>query len=181
MFLLPKLNYSRFAQLDMVRSLCVQCPKTRDFCDLLCQICIQGSSPNQGAGTGCCAGSTAAGHAVQRIPSGGHGLLRRLLRRWTRRKAHLAHAGALPRLRDVCCGQARAQCEGPPRCLPWQTVLPPPGGGMRRVLCISIAVTGRKSPGAAAESAGPKGQDPRAPPRLRVGRAPGQLAIATVM
>ena len=42
-------------------------------------------------------------------------------------------------------------------------------------------VTGRKSPGAEAESAGPKGQDPRAPPRPRAGRAPGQLAIATVM
>lgn len=52
---------------------------------------------------------------------------------------------------------------------------------MRRALCISIAVTGRKSPGAEAESADPKGQDPRAPPRPRAGRAPGQLAIATVM
>ena len=89
--------------------------------------------------------------------------------------------GALPRPRGARRSQARAQCEGPPRCLPWQTALPPFGGGMRRALCISRAVTGRKSPGAAAESAGPRGQDPRAPPRPRAGRAPGQLAIATVM
>jgi hypothetical protein len=74
--------------------------------------------------------------------------------------------------------EVRAQCEGPLRCQLWQDwgahwAFP---GSFARVL----KTTGRKSPGAEAESATPEGKDPRA--LLHLWRtAAGQLAIITVM
>lgn len=85
----------------------------------------------------------------------------------------LARRRSLPLLRrplPTTRSQARAQCEGPRRCL-CRTA------GLGR--SPPVHSTGRKSPGDEAESASLKRQDPQCAAPLGAGQ--GQLAIATVM